>query len=97
MLQKFTCMNTGKPIPHNRVVDCTDQNDRSTYSSVEAFYSCHKTICGHSNIYYERPKELNIYFIIGDEGVCPFMINYGVANGGKVAPGITSTSLAEFP
>ena len=41
LVQNFTCMNPGEPIPHNCVVECTDKNQGSTYSSGEAFY-CHR-------------------------------------------------------
>ena len=49
------------------------------------------------NIGYERPKELNLYFIIDDEGGGSFVINYGVAAGGKATLDITSTNLAGLP
>ena len=39
LLHNFTCMNPVDPILHNGVVDCTDKNYRSTYSSEGAFYS----------------------------------------------------------
>ena len=90
-------MNPGDPIPYNSVVDCTDRNYIYTYSSGEAFYSCLQTIYGSSNIGYERPKDMNLYFIMDDEGGGSFVINYGVDNGEKEKPDIASTHLAVLP
>ena len=44
LVNNFTCMNPGDPIPHNHVVDYRGKNYRSRYSPSEDFYSRLQTI-----------------------------------------------------